>query len=282
MKNKESISIKKAISRGQLMVNLPVMLCFTVFAVVGILSSNKEWIPESYILLFFPASFLSAWIIWSIMITKWRIWAFTHVANVRELEKKAVSAKLIWRRGSILERTEIRTQSDKIALAEIAKRMEEPYEYKDDRKLPLRTDIGYMKSKYIFLLLICVGIAAYGVYMLTTANNNVLSFLGLVFVIMSIHRFVLTLRKVNSNEVQLSIDARGITTPKTGFISWEIINNEDVIEKGKGEGTSNYLVFNVNNDDSYHEILLDDLDTDYESVFHMIHTYRLRYKQHKR
>ena len=46
---------------------------------------------------------------WSREVPKWRIWALRNVDNWPELERRAIEGKLIWPRGNIFEKTEIKT-----------------------------------------------------------------------------------------------------------------------------------------------------------------------------
>lgn len=65
------------------------------------------------------------WLYWSFMITKWRLWAFENVDDVYELESEAVEQNLIWKEGSIFEKTEIRTKEEQKQWEIILKRFEE-------------------------------------------------------------------------------------------------------------------------------------------------------------
>lgn len=127
---------QKAIMRGQLVVNVPVMI--VMFAVaVGLyqLSSNKLIHP----LVFLPGTILIsplvAWVYWSFSITYWRIWAFSNVDDPLELKRMAVDGGLIWKDGSFFERTEIRTTKQKALIFELEKRIREKSTKKFEERL---------------------------------------------------------------------------------------------------------------------------------------------------
>ena len=121
---KNEITVEKAISRGHLIVNVPVFITIAGVPALGFYLSNLNLIPKWGIAVSFFLGFSLAWLIWSFTITKWRIWAFSNVRNVHELKKKAIQEKLIWNDGSKFEKTEIKTSKDKKFLKEIAKKFE--------------------------------------------------------------------------------------------------------------------------------------------------------------
>ena len=60
-----------------------------------------------------------AWIWWSFKVSRWRIWALQNVDDWRKLERLAVLSLLIWPRGSIFEKTEIKTNEQRALEAEL-------------------------------------------------------------------------------------------------------------------------------------------------------------------
>ncbi len=83
----ERVSIKAAIWRGQLTVNLPVILIiFAGLVIVGL-----------------PLG----WLYWSYAVPKWKLWAYARVDDVPALKRAAVRAGLIWPDNHLFEKTEI-------------------------------------------------------------------------------------------------------------------------------------------------------------------------------
>ena len=49
-----------------------------------------------------------AWCWWAYMVPRWRVWAWQRVDDLSGLRASAVHAGLIWPKGHLLEKTEIR------------------------------------------------------------------------------------------------------------------------------------------------------------------------------
>jgi hypothetical protein len=55
----------------------------------------------------FGGGFILAWLAWSLLVTRWRLWAYQRVDDIGELKDCAVRAGVIWPEGHFFERTEI-------------------------------------------------------------------------------------------------------------------------------------------------------------------------------
>jgi aminoglycoside 6'-N-acetyltransferase len=83
----DRVSIRAAIWRGTWTVNIPVFLIMCAgFFIIGL-----------------PL----AWLYWSYMIPRWKLWAYARVDNPWALKVAAVKAGLIWPDGHMFEKTEI-------------------------------------------------------------------------------------------------------------------------------------------------------------------------------
>jgi hypothetical protein len=67
----------------------------------------------------FLASWPLAWLTWSFLVVRWRIWAYERVDDLDELKMRAVAAGLIWSDGHFFERTEIRSQDQRKRIREL-------------------------------------------------------------------------------------------------------------------------------------------------------------------
>src|SRR5262249_45520087 len=56
-------------------------------------------------------SIAASWLVWSVQVPRWRLWAYRRVGDIRLLKRAAAASQLIWREGSIFERTEIMSRS---------------------------------------------------------------------------------------------------------------------------------------------------------------------------
>lgn len=146
----ENRKLYKLILIGHLWVNIPIfILCFGPLILVFNYFENILLKLLLSAVLFIIAIVVS-WLYWSVMITKWRIWAFNQVHEddwimLREL---AVDYKLIWEAGSFFEGTEIRNEKEKLEVNEINDRLFELEQVEEIRVDLLIPEIkGYRLSK---------------------------------------------------------------------------------------------------------------------------------------
>jgi hypothetical protein len=55
----------------------------------------------------FLGGFIAGWLVWSVQVPRWRVWAYGAVDDLRALKHLAIEKQIIWPDGSIFERTEI-------------------------------------------------------------------------------------------------------------------------------------------------------------------------------
>jgi len=168
----ESATVDEAISKGHRMVTYPVIfIMFSTFGLTYYLSTQNKntvliWLAGLIL------SFVFGWIYWSIVITKWRLWAFENVRNVHELKKRAIQEKLIWEDESMFEKTEIRSLRAKEKWTSLQSKFKQADIYHDDLTIPSETIIFYSRGKNyleMIIMLACLGI---GIYLLATTNDS--------------------------------------------------------------------------------------------------------------
>jgi len=94
-----------AVKRGNRLINWPVMLLMAAgFALAWFLleRDNLFGLPVAAV------GLAGAWLWWSYFVPQWRDWAHARGADPEELQKLGVQANLLWPKGSVFERTEIR------------------------------------------------------------------------------------------------------------------------------------------------------------------------------
>lgn len=127
MKREEEIEFNNVLNKGQIFITFPGML--VMFGLMGLSYYLYEidFISKPILIIGIVISFISGWIIWSLFIAKWRIWAFEKIDEKfhYQLKKEAIKVKLIWSDGHIFEKTEIRTEEQKAKINAINKRIEE-------------------------------------------------------------------------------------------------------------------------------------------------------------
>jgi hypothetical protein len=122
------ISTGYAISIGTLWVNIPVLAIMLAgwAALIWILAELGDSIKLPAFI--FPVLFglgppLTAWIWWSLMIPRWRIWVLERTDDWPSVEGWAISVGLIWDEntflGKLLARTEIWTASQRRRAADL-------------------------------------------------------------------------------------------------------------------------------------------------------------------
>ena len=256
------------------MVNVPVFVCLLSPPLLAYYLSSVELIPIWGIGAGFILGFAMAWIAWSILITKWRIWAFKNVRNVHELKKRAIQEKLIWKDGKIFEKTEIRTLADKEELKKIEKKFEKADFYKEDNSLPPQQKIYYSKSLGLFEFIISILLLGAGIYFVTigTTKNYIL---GGVLILIGIYGSTQQLRRLLNKKPQLIIGNKGIETISVEFKKWSAIKGEEVIQEGSGKSSKSYLVFWYDND-QYEKLEIEPLNTTRKKLENSVRTYRIR------
>ena len=111
------VTIDQAIRKAFWMVKLPSMaalfaplLAYLYLAKLGYLPTigyaGMKWAVPTLLI-----SFLGSWLVWSIQIPRWRLWAYRRVTDITELKRAAVEAQLIWSEDSGLNKTEIMSRS---------------------------------------------------------------------------------------------------------------------------------------------------------------------------
>lgn len=86
------------------------LVAFVMFAKLGYIASvgyaGMKWALPTFFV-----SFVGSWLVWSIQVPRWRLWAYRHVGDIPLLKRLAAAKQLIWNDGSIFEKTEIMSRS---------------------------------------------------------------------------------------------------------------------------------------------------------------------------
>lgn len=106
--HKRSLSPGLAVVAGSCVVNLPVFALLVGPALVAAGDGHGDILPLVLLL-----SFAAAWGWWSFMAPRWRLWAYARVQSTGVVHRMAVAAGLLWPRGSLFERTEIRSAAQR-------------------------------------------------------------------------------------------------------------------------------------------------------------------------
>ena len=66
----------------------------------------------------FLPCWLLAWTAWSVLVPRWRVWAYERVDDLDELKRLGFERNLIWPDGHFFERTELRSKAQRHRIAE--------------------------------------------------------------------------------------------------------------------------------------------------------------------
>ncbi|WP_314060610.1 hypothetical protein [Empedobacter brevis] len=267
----ETVTVDEAISKGHKMVSYPVMIIMCGTIGLTLYLGAQKLIPTWSFLIGFVLALVFAWLWWSFMITKWRLWAFENVRNVHELKKRAIQEKLIWVDNSVFEKTEIRTVTDKEKLNTLSNKFKQDDLFQDDLTVANETVIYYSKGKNsveMVIMFCCLGI---GVYLLLKTDSYII---GLILSIVGSYFGYKEYKEATNTDPQIIINDKGIKTISTDFYSWNDIENEEVISKVSGKHIHYYLTYNYRDGREYLQI--DDYDIDMRGLNKLLILYRGR------
>lgn len=232
--------------------------------------------------------FTLGWLCRSYTITKWKIWAFTRVNEVRVLKKVALDQGLIFPEDHFLTRTEIRTSTDEQKLAELElKFLQSAQTFRDDPTVPPETIIYPSQVVKVLVIVISVAFVATGIFTFFAKGfnfNNIIMFLvvlvpaGWIFY----QRYKTSVNR--KTEMKIVLNNRGMSTPETGFWEWGQIRNEQIIVEESGRSRDISLQFELSGYDkqgknSIKMSLLPEFKTTEGTFEYLLRIYRGRYEQ---
>ena len=270
----ETVSVDEAIRKGHRIVTYPSIAIMVGVAGVSVYAGTKHLLPGWSILMGVLVAFVGAWLYWSWKITKWRLWAFENVGDLRELKKRAVLENLIWEQGSWFEKTEIRSAAENRKWQKLKNRVQVKEVFQDDLSIPSESVIRFSKGKMLVemaLILIVVFLSIYFLY-----NNENGRFFWMLIIVLGIIRMFKRYRQSRNKNPQLILNEKGIETVAEGFTPWKNVFDEEVVGERSGKTSSYYLTYH--NQRGIQKLMIDDLDTDYNRLMHLLKVYRGRYE----
>ncbi|MBZ5857316.1 hypothetical protein [Flavihumibacter profundi] len=270
----ETVTVDEAIAKGHRMVNYPVMII--MFGILGLCFylGIQKILPTWIFPVGFGLAFVLAWLYWSVMNTKWRLWAFENVRNVNELKKRAVQEKLIWADNSLFEKTEIRSSADREKWTSLQNKFTKDDLFIDDITIANETIIFYSKGKNYIEMVIMLGCFAFGIYLIIKSDSYIL---GSILSVVGAYFGYKEYKEATNTEPQIIINDKGIKTISTEFYQWSAIENEEVIIEGSGKYTHYYLTYE--HPEGSEHLQIDDFDTDQKSLNKLLILYRGRSKK---
>lgn len=271
----ETVTVDKALKKGQRMVNYPIasisiiIIVTTIF--ITVFFNQSGWLIPAGIL----AAIILGWLYWSLAITKWRIWAFENVRNVHELKQRAIKEKLIWKDGNIFGKTEIRTAAEKEKLRSLESKFLRDDIFIDDYAVPEETAIYYSKKKVFFQILLMLALMGLGIYLLIAGTNYIIS--GLLVAFGAYFGFS-EYKKSLDRSPQIILNSKGVETASMTFYEWKDITNEETVVHNTGKHTVHY--FNYDCPEGSEHIDIDEYEINWRELGNLLRVYRGRYSEH--
>lgn len=119
------MDVEQALRKGFWMVKLPSMCVLLGPLAIAWGAMKAGLIPSvgyeamKWFMPAFVTSFVGGWLVWSIQVPRWRLWAYSRVVDIPRLKALAVERQLIWNEGSIFEKTEIMSRSTREELSRL-------------------------------------------------------------------------------------------------------------------------------------------------------------------
>jgi hypothetical protein len=267
------VTVDAALRRGNLLLKVAPLVILLLFMVAPFMVSEVVDVHVGWL---FAAGFVAAlvlgWLWWSIAVTHWRIWAYTHVRNIHELMELAVNEKLLWPKGSYFERTEIRTKVQRELLQQLEARFATPDERIDDPAVPAQTVVKYARGQMAFLLAWGIAMIGFAAYLLTTDGS---SLVPLLIAAMGVWVTVDGVRKLMRDRPMLVINSEGVMLNDGPRIPWEEISSTQVVLRGSGRSTRHLL--EVHHGDSRSDLDIGSLSINKGALRHALKVHRLRW-----
>jgi hypothetical protein len=112
--SESSLTPRRAVLIGQLVVNLPVVCIIGSAFLLAYLLKGPIWAPFGLLLGIIPG-----WVWWSFMVPRWREWAKRRGADEIETQLIGERSGLVWPEGSFFERTEFGSRNKPVAERQI-------------------------------------------------------------------------------------------------------------------------------------------------------------------
>jgi hypothetical protein len=128
------VTTQDALRRAFWTIKLPSMVLLFGTLLGSYLAMELGWLPSrglpglKWFGPVFLIAFVGGWLVWSVQVPKWRLWAYERVDDIHDLKDKAMAAQIIWADHSPFTRTEIASRAtwERIRQLEAANAREAP------------------------------------------------------------------------------------------------------------------------------------------------------------
>ena len=271
----KTVSVDEALKKGHKMVITPSLIIIFLTLLLSLFLGVERIIPFYFIPIGFLLSFILAWLYWSVMITKWRLWAFDNVRNVHELKKRAILEKLIWKDGSVFEKMEIRNTAEKEKWQSLQEKFKQEDIFDNDLTISNETIIYYSKGKVFIGIIASLLFLGAGIYLLIYTKSYIM---GPVFILIGLYSTYKEFKESTNTKPQIILNEQGIETSSTPFYKWADITNEEAISVYASKNHTNYYL-TYNHPKGKERLLINEFDTNQKALNKLLVIYRGRNKE---
>lgn len=267
-------TVTQAIKRGRRLIPFTVLALWLTSIFAGIfIGAALHQVPLG--LLGFPIGTLIAFAYWQYATVKWKIWAYENVRNLHELKSDALKYHLIWPDGSVMQKLEIKSLSQKERIKRLERKFQQPDIFHVDLSVRDRTEIYKAKSTpYIITVfaLLLVGIVIREFFYNPHPDKPYLHFITtLPFAIFLLYRAYKEFRTKGPHVV---LSNEGIKLRDTAIIPWQQITSTQIKHIGRGK---QMLVVNYSGTHTGTEI--NHLDKNALEIEQLIKVYKARFEK---
>lgn len=102
-----NLSPEDALRRAFWTVKLPLLVAFLIPPCTCMGLGYFNWVSGVWLLPALAIGITVSWLVWSVQVPRWRLWAYRRVSQIQMLKELAVRREYIWPDESIFTRTEI-------------------------------------------------------------------------------------------------------------------------------------------------------------------------------
>lgn len=264
------IPVEKAIKVGRIIkYSTGALIVLIGYGSIFFIPSDSPFIIINLFLTLFAFLFLTNYIL-----SKWKLWAFKNVLNVRELKERAIQEMLMYRDSSFMEKVEFKSKNEKANWEKVLLQFEKTYAPIDNKDIPNEYKIHYSISKNIFGTIGYLAMGGLFLMLLMTESQATKTIVFLsIFFLFSVYQTISKILKVINRKVIILIDKKGITLNSSEFYNWKHITNEQIIS---GPDHSEFYFLYLDKEKSAN---LKNLDINLIQFEQLLETYRARYEK---
>jgi hypothetical protein len=254
---KTLLTVPQAINAGKWRVlYAPFIFLFIALRVGQILTRHQSGLTFILCLLGIIAM---AVLYWSIAVGRWRVWAFSNVADIHWLHQRAIVEHIL-PSDNFFNKLEFKTEAQKVFWNEISRQLETGQITKpplEDYDLPAETRVFDSKWQFwwiplvaVFTLPMCYYFIKFIFLETPDKSERIFWFAAPVMILLTAKEGWRGIKMVFSTlEPQIILNNEGIETPEFGLKKWSDISKIEVNTEGYGEDRKEELQLNCPTED---------------------------------